>query len=129
MDSVESAVLVERKGIAGNADQGGKRQGTIRKNVMGGDDAGAGYSGRSGGTPCQPDGERNFIGRNPREKTVVRKGLVQIFGQTRQCGRLDEVLPVLQEIMRHRWRGGVFGIVLSGQPIKISDRTILHESQ
>ena len=120
MKPVESATLVANRGLLGSADQNGRRQVTIisqerwqhvqqelgaaldpalrRANLM-----------VSGIDLAHTRGKRIRVGNC----------LIEIWGQTRPCERMDEGFAGLQEALRADWGGGVFGIILEGGQVSI----------
>ena len=50
---------------------------------------------------------------------------IRIFGETRPCERMEEAQPGLRQALRGSWRGGVFGEVVEGGPLRIGDRAEL----
>lgn len=125
MDAVAKAQLVAGRGLAGNANQGGRRQVTIiereawetmmallaadapptvrRANLM-----------LSGVTLARSRGRVLHIG----------SCRVRIFGETRPCRLMDESLPGLQAAMSPDWRGGAFGEALDDGVIRIGDAVV-----
>ncbi|MFB3820117.1 MAG: MOSC domain-containing protein [Candidatus Methylomirabilales bacterium] len=122
MDGVESATLVAGKGIVGNAHQGGRRQVTIIEQeaweaMM-----------RELGAWLPPSARRaNLMLRGVRLQDSGGRTLrvggcrIRIFGETKPCAQMDEVLPGLREVMYSDWRGGAFGEVLAGGRIAVGD--------
>ena len=122
MDAAIKATLVERRGIVGNADQGGKRQVTIvdleRWNeLMDLLRADVNLSVRRANLVI--DSLDLFDSRGK----ILRVGgtRLHILGETRPCERMDEALPGLQTSMRDRWGGGVFAEVVEGGEIAVGD--------
>jgi MOSC domain-containing protein YiiM len=122
MDAAVRATLVAGRGLAGNANQGGKRQVTLIAQerwheLM-----------SQMGAELEPRARRanlllsgvdlaNTRGR------VLRVGACRllIHGETRPCEQMEEALPGLQDAMRDRWGGGAFGEVLDGGEIAVGD--------
>jgi MOSC domain-containing protein YiiM len=128
IDVAESALLVAGRGIAGNHNQGGKRQVTLierevwdammqrlgaslpistrRANLV--------VSGlRAGGAP----GLVRTKGRVLAIHSDAGTCHLRILGETSPCNRMDEALPGLADEMLPDWRGGAFAEVLSGGTI------------
>lgn len=122
MDAADRATLVAGRGIAGNANQGGKRQVTI--------------------IDLQRWHELVDLLRADLETSARRANLVidsldlfdsrgktlrvgatrlHILGETRPCERMDEALHGLQAAMRERWGGGAFGEIIEGGEIVVGD--------
>ena len=120
MDSVESARLIEGKGLEGNANQGGHRQVTILSADVWEsmtDDL---------GESLDPSVRRaNLYVRGvdleqSRGKTLAIGSVrIRVHGETRPCERMDAARGGLRRVMGASWRGGVFGEVLEGGPIEI----------
>jgi MOSC domain-containing protein YiiM len=129
MDAAETAELIEGQGIAGNANQGGRRQVTIIaqeawNEMMHELDAALSPSARranllvSGIDLEQTRGSTLQIG----------ECLLEIMGETRPCERMDEALPGLRSAMSPEWRGGVFATVLRGGRIRAGDTVQLRHA-
>jgi MOSC domain-containing protein YiiM len=122
MDGADRATLIAGRGLAGNANQGGKRQLTLIdlerwRQVM--------------------DQLRADLDTNVRRVNLVIDGLdlfdsqgrtlrigaarVLVHGETLPCERMDEALPGLQNAMRERWGGGAFAEVVDGGEISVGD--------
>ena len=122
MDSVDRAVLEAGKGIAGNADRGGRRQVTI-VDRRGWDDAIADL-----GVQVDPIARRGNLLisgvdlENSRGK-VLRIGAVRlrIRGETRPCERMDEAQPGLRTALSPPWRAGAFAEILDDGEIAVGD--------
>jgi MOSC domain-containing protein YiiM len=122
MDPVETATMVAGRGIAGNANQGGKRQVTLIEqevwlSLMERLDAVVSPSARRANLMVSRVPLAGSRGR------VLRVGScrIRIFGQTRPCERMDEALPGLRDAMRPDWGGGAFGEVLDDGAIAVGD--------
>ena len=122
MDPAPQATLVAGKGIAGNANQGGKRQVTIiAREVF---DA----LRRELGPALDPAMRRaNLLVRGvalagTRGRTLAVGGVkILIHGETRPCEQMDEALPGLRAALEPEWRGGVFGEILDDGEIRVGD--------
>jgi len=122
MDAATHATLVDRRGIAGNANQGGKRQVTILDlerwlEVM--DQLGADLDTHARRANLIIDGLDLFDSRG---KTLrVGSTRILIHGETRPCELMDEAWPGLQAALRERWGGGAFGEIVAGGEIAVGD--------
>jgi MOSC domain-containing protein YiiM len=122
MDPAPRASVTAGKGIAGNANQGGKRQVTII--------AGEVFDAlrEELGPAVDPAMRRaNLMVRGiglagTRGRTLAVGGVkVRIHGETRPCEQMDEALPGLRAALGPDWRGGVFGEVLDDGEIAVGD--------
>lgn len=122
MDSVPTATLVAGRGLAGNADQGRRRQVTIIEHEV--------WDGlmRQLGASISPAARRaNLLVRGIRlaetRDRVLRVGgcRLRIAGETRPCERMDEALEGLRGALAVNWGGGVFAEVLDDGEIAVGD--------
>jgi MOSC domain-containing protein YiiM len=122
MDSVVRATLVAGRGIAGNADQGGRRQVTLMDlerwhELL--DRFGADLDTSARRANLVIDSLDLFDSRG---KTLRIGGTcLHVLGETRPCERMEDALPGLQAAMRERWGGGVFAEVVEGGEIAVGD--------
>jgi MOSC domain-containing protein YiiM len=122
MDSHLAAVLEPGRGLAGNADRGGRRQVTLIsedrwRELMTEVGASLGPEARRANLVISAIDLENTRGR------VLRVGAcrLRIGGETRPCELMEEAAPGLQAAMRERWGGGAFAEVLDGGPIAVGD--------
>ena len=120
MDPVEQATLVAGRGLAGNADQGRRRQVTIIEReiweeMMREHDASVDPSARRANLMV------SGISLSESRDRILQVGNVRlrIAGQTRPCERMNEALPGLRETMQIPWRGGAFAEVLDDGEIAV----------
>ena len=122
MDGADRSTLVAGRGLAGNANQGGKRQVTLLD---------------LGRWQQFMDRFRADLNTNARRANLVIEGLdlfdsrgrtlrigaarLLVHGETLPCERMDETLAGLQGAMRERWGGGVFAEVIEGGEISVGD--------
>ena len=122
MDPAERARLVAGRGLAGNANQGGRRQVTILDAAIW-----ERLTGALGGPIASSARRANLVVRGldlARSRgRVLRVGdcRIQILGETKPCERMDEALPGLREAMWPEWGGGAFGAVLDDGEIAVGD--------
>jgi hypothetical protein len=122
MDPVPSAALVPGQGIAGNADQGGERQVTIMEQEVWEE-----LMKQVGGSLPPSVRRANLVTSGVRlqnsEGKMLRVGScrIRIGGEATVCGRMDEALEGLRELMDEDWRGGAYGEVVEGGEISIGD--------
>ena len=122
MDSVETGTLVAGRGLAGNADQGRRRQVTlIEREVW------ERLMVEVGGSISPAARRANLMVSGitiaeTRER-VLRVGAcrLRVGGETRPCERMDEALPGLRDAMGRNWGGGVFAEVLGDGEIAVGD--------
>lgn len=122
MDRVMFAEAVPGRGLAGNKDQGGKRQVTLI------DEARWREAEQELGTAIDPSARRanimlrgidleNMRGRSLRIGPVV----VRIYNETRPCYQMDEAHEGLRAALQPRWRAGAYGEVVEGGVIRVGD--------
>lgn len=126
MDEVAQATLVAHRGLAGNANQGGRRQVTVLS-LETWTAITAGVSG-----PVDPVERRaNLLvsGLDLRgcRGQVLRIGACRLLvhGETKPCERMDAVAPGLQQGLRTPWAGGVFAEALDEGVIQTGDAVAL----
>ena len=122
MDPALEATLEAGRGLAGNANRGGRRQVTIIEReawdrqmaALGGD---LDPSARRANLLVSGCPLARMRGR------ILRVGecRIAIRGETRPCERMDEALPGLRGAMDADWGGGAFGEVLDGGTIRVGD--------
>ena len=122
MDPVHAAELRAGKGLAGNANQGGRRQVTLIERevwsrVM-----------REVGGDVPPSSRRANLMVSGLALAASRGRILQvgscrirILGETKPCERMEALVPGLRAAMYPDWRGGAFGEVLDGGIIAIGD--------
>jgi MOSC domain-containing protein YiiM len=122
MDPATDAELRAGRGLAGNADQGRKRQVTIIERetwerLMDGLGASAPPSARRANLMVSGLSLAESRGR------VLRVGAcrLRVAGETRPCERMDEAVPGLRPAMRPAWGGGAFAEVLDDGVIRVGD--------
>lgn len=122
MDAVPEALLEPGKGLAGNANQGGRRQVTI----LDADVWEAVMAELSARLP--PSARRaNLLVRGvalPRTTGRILQigpAQVRILGPTQPCNLMEETLPGLEAALRPDWRGGAFGEVIAGGRVGVGD--------
>jgi MOSC domain-containing protein YiiM len=122
MHAADAVVAQEARGLAGNANQGGRRQVTILEQEVW-DDAMQALGGA-----LEPHARRaNLLVRGVRlphsAGRILRVGeaRIRILGETKPCPRMDEALPGLKAELQPDWRGGVYGEVLAGGTLRVGD--------
>lgn len=122
MDPVPEALLVAGRGIAGNTNQGGRRQVTLI------DEAAWRDAQKEVGVDVDPSARRANVmlrginlassrGRN----LQLGECVIRIFGETRPCEQMDDAQPGLRGALKPEWRAGVFGEILNGGTIRVGD--------
>lgn len=122
MDALASARLAAGEGLAGSADSGGRRQVTV---ISG--DAWERAT-EALGRPVDPAARRaNLLVagvelRESRGRTLLVGGCrILVGGETKPCHRMDEAAEGLRAALRPEWRGGVYGQVVVGGPVRVGD--------
>ncbi len=122
MDPVETAELVAGSGLAGSADQGGRRQVTLLSAERWAEVE------SELGAAIDPSTRRAnlLVSGLDLEETidrVVRIGdcRLRILGETRPCSLMDRFRDGLQEALESRWGGGAYAEVLDSGTISIGD--------
>jgi MOSC domain-containing protein YiiM len=122
MDPVLFAEAVVGRGLAGNANQGGKRQITII------DEARWREAQVEVGAEVPPSARRaNLMLRgldleNSRGRTLrIGSVEVRIYNETRPCEQMEDAHPGLEDALGVRWRAGAYGEVVTGGIIRLGD--------
>ncbi|HYR11806.1 MAG TPA: MOSC domain-containing protein [Longimicrobium sp.] len=122
MDPVDTAALVAKRGLVGNADQGRRRQVTLIE-----EEVWRSLMERLGGDVHPSSRRANLMLRGIRlsetRGRVLRIGgcRIRVGGHLTPCNLMDEVLPGLQAAMRPDWGGGAFAEVLDDGEIRVGD--------
>lgn len=122
MDPVMFAEAVPGRGLAGNANQGGKRQVTII------DEARWREALDELGVHVDPSARRanvmlSGIDLEQMRGRLLRIGacVVRIYNETRPCEQMDDAQPGLRTALMPRWRAGAYGEIVEGGVIRIGD--------
>lgn len=126
MDPAPEADLVAGAGIAGNANQGGRRQVTVISEEAWADAV------AELGVVVSPGARRANVlvrGIDLRESRgkILRLGpcVIRLLGETRPCHQMDEAQPGLRRALETPWRGGAFGEIVTGGVLRVGDAATL----
>ncbi len=122
MDARDSALLEAERGLAGNADRGGRRQVTLLSSERWNElmaEVGASLEPHARRANLVVSGLDFKDGRG----RILKIGScrLRIGGETRPCELMEEAATGLQAAMRERLGGGVFAEVLDGGAIAVGD--------
>ena len=121
MDPVRRAEL-DRQGLVGSANRGGRRAVTLIEREI--------FERVRGvlGPAVEPAMRRaNLLVSGVRlagsRGRVLQVGgaRIRIGGETRPCERMDEALPGLRAALEPEWGGGAYGVVIEGGEIAVGD--------
>ena len=122
MDPVLFAEAVAARGLAGNANQGGKRQVTLIDEMRWVEAC------RELGIDVDPSARRaNVMLRgidleNMRGRTLrIGRALMHVYNETRPCEQMDDAQPGLRAALGPRWRAGAYGEIVEGGVIRLGD--------
>ncbi len=125
MDAATTALLETDRGLAGNANRGGRRQVTIIAHERWADVQ------RALGVQLDPAVRRanlmvsgiDLEGSRGRV-LVVGPARLRVNGETRPCWQMEEAHPGLQSALDPHWAGGVFAEVVEGGEIHVGDPVV-----
>jgi MOSC domain-containing protein YiiM len=122
MDPVDQATLVAGQGLAGNADQGGKRQVTLlEQEVWERLMAQTGASLNSAARRANLLLEGIRLAETRGRVLQIGSCRVRIYGETKPCEQMDAAFPGLRRAMVNNWAGGAFAEVLDDGQIAVGD--------
>ncbi|HKV11157.1 MAG TPA: MOSC domain-containing protein [Thermoanaerobaculia bacterium] len=130
MDPQETATLVAGKGLAGNANQGGRRQVTlIAEESWAAATAELGHS----LSPATRRANLLLAGidlENTRGR-ILRIGStrLRIWTECTPCYQMDEAWPGLEDALRPHWRAGACAQVIEGGEIRVGDEVAWEEER
>jgi MOSC domain-containing protein YiiM len=122
MDPVDSATLVEAKGVQDSANFGSFRQVTLISlerwlEMMAELNADVDPAARRAELLLSGVDLEHSRGR----LLEVGPAVLRIGGETRPCERMDEAYRGLRDVMAERWGGGAWAEVLRGGAIRVGD--------
>ena len=127
MQPVEELGVVEKTGIKGNANWGGKRQVTIIEK-----ERWEAMMRELGDADVDPSARRANVmvsgcDLGDSRHHILRLGdvRIRIRGETRPCERMDEAHQGLRRVMARPWNGGAYGVVLDDGEIRLGDAAAL----
>lgn len=125
MDPRDFGILVAGRGLANNANQGGRRQVVLIE------EEGWAEAVAELGAPLDPATRRaNLMVSGVRLEgsrgRVLRIGpaRLRIWSECTPCHQMDEAHAGLQKALRPRWRGGACAEVLTGGEIRVGDPVV-----
>jgi len=122
MDATQRATLTENVGIENNANQRGKRQVTIIEeekwtSLM-----------TQLNSDLDPKARRanlmiKGVNLEKSRGKILKIGecLIEIYGETKPCIKMDKTLQGLKDAMSPHWYGGAYGVILNDGEIEIGD--------
>ncbi|MBK6769613.1 MAG: MOSC domain-containing protein [Ardenticatenales bacterium] len=122
MDPATTADAIAGVGLAGNADQGGRRQVTIISR--------AAWDATTAdlGAPVDPSARRaNLLVRgidlahSNGRVLAIGNVRVRIHGETRPCALMDQMHNGLRQALDPDWRAGAYGEVLDSGTLSVGD--------
>jgi MOSC domain-containing protein YiiM len=122
MDPARRAVLEAGRGIAGNADQGSRRQVTLLHR----EEWDRRVAALNSSLDCSARRANLVVtGISLREsrQRILQIGTcrIRILGETKPCHRMDEAQRGLKDALYFDWGGGAFGEVLDSGEIAVGD--------
>jgi MOSC domain-containing protein YiiM len=128
MDPRDAATLVTGKGIAGNANQGGRRQ-VVLLTEEGWREATAELGADL--DPATRRGNLLLSGvdlENTRGRLLrIGPALLRIWTECTPCYQMDQARPGLQRALRPHWRAGACAQVIAGGEIRVGDEAVWEE--
>jgi MOSC domain-containing protein YiiM len=131
MQPVDELGVVEKTGIKGNADWGGKRQVTIIEQ-----ERWESMMRALGGADVDPSARRANVMVSgcdlaDSRHRILRLGdvRVEIRGETRPCERMDQAHQGLRRVMADPWNGGAYGVILDDGAIRVGDTVTLSDPE
>jgi MOSC domain-containing protein YiiM len=130
MDALAKVACVAGRGLAGNANQGGRRQVTIFSKET--------WARATAAFPVPPPPQvrrANLLVSGAdlaysRGKVLhVGSVRIRILGETRPCEQMDEACPGLRAALEEPWAGGAFGEVLDDGEIQVGATVTLLEAE
>jgi MOSC domain-containing protein YiiM len=122
MDGVARAQAVAARGLAGNADQGGRRQVTVIEREVW-DRLRADVDPRIDPAMRRANVLVSGLALRETRGRILQLGHVRIrvLGETRPCEQMDAAVPGLRRALEPDWRGGVYGELLDDGEISVGD--------
>ena len=128
MDPRDAAILVAGRGLAGNANQGGRRQ-VILIEESAWQDAMAAL-----GADLDPATRRanlmiSGLSLEGSRGRILRVGdcRLRIWSECTPCYQMDQACPGLKKALKPHWRAGACAEVIEGGAIRVGDKVIREE--
>jgi len=128
MDQRETATLVPGRGLAGNANQGGRRQVTLISEE-GWADALSSLGDRVDPSTRRANLMVSGVELEATRGKVLRVGScrLRIWSECVPCKQMDEARPGLRSALRPHWRAGACAEVIEGGEIRLGDSVAWEE--